>query len=264
MDVGMITNSNNAVENSQVTKETKQSEIVKKYGMTGKTIGQTKLSKEAQEYYEQLKAKYKDMDFILVKNDMMDVAKSRAGSFANPNKTLVLVDEETIERMATDEAYRKQQEGMLEYAQKKLPELQKALKNVPGSMGCGVQINENGTVSFFAVMNKAYDEQAQTVEKRMEAKAAEKKAEQKKAQKEKQKEWLEEKREENKVALEKLNSENVKDVFAEYKKDDVVLISAGSLEELLKKVEEYNFSVRADHIKSEAEKYVGTVIDFKG
>ena len=269
MDVGMITNSSNAAANAQATntfvaKETKQADDVKKYGAPGRTIGQVKLSDNARKYYEELKAKYKDMDFILVSKDMKEAAKANAGSFANPHKMVVLIDEEKIERMASDEQFRKQYESLIAAAQKKMPELKQAFSSTSNVKGYGMQVNDNGTASFFAVMSKSFDEQAERMEKRRVEKLEEKKAAEKKAQKEQQKEWLEEKRTENKETLEKLNSENVQDLFGEYKKDDVVIISAGSVEELLRKVEDYNFSYRADTIKTQAEKYVGTVIDFKG
>ena len=264
MDVGMITNSSNAATGTQVAKETKQSDVVKKYSVTGKTIGQPKLSEKAKQYYEQLKEKYQDMDFVLVSKDMKEVAKAKAGSFANPQKMVVLIDEEKIERMAEDEEYRKQYEALISAAQKKMPELQKSLSNIPNVLGYGMQVNDNGTTSFFAVISKSFDEQAERIEKRRVEKLEEKKAAEKKALKEQQKEWLEERRAENKEALETLNSENVQDLFGEYKKDDVVIISAGSVEELLRKVEEYHFSYRANTVRTEAEKYVGTVIDFKG
>ena len=264
MDVGMITNGSNATTGTQVAKETKQSDVVKKYSVTGKTIGQPKLSEKAKQYYEQLKEKYQDMDFVLVSKDMKEVAKANAGSYANPHKMVVLIDEEKIERMASDEQFRKQYEGLIATAQKKIPELKQAFSTTSNVKGYGMQVNDNGTTSFFAVMSKSFDEQAERIEKRRVEKLEEKKAAEKKAQKEKQKEWLEEKRAENKEALEALNSENVQDLFGEYKKDDVVIISAGSVEELQRKVEDYNFSYRADTVRTEAEKYVGTVIDFKG
>lgn len=269
MDVGMITNSNNAAANAHETntfvpKETKQADAVKKYSVTGKTLGQPKLSEKAKQYYEELKSKYQDMDFILVSKDMKEAAKANAGSFANPHKMVVLIDEEKIERMASDEQFRKQYESLIAAAQKKMPELKQAFSSTSNVKGYGMQVNDNGTASFFAVMSKSFDEQAERMEKRRVEKLEEKKAAEKKAQKEQQKEWLEEKRTENKETLEKLNSENVQDLFGEYKKDDVVIISAGSVEELLRKVEDYNFSYRADTIKTQAEKYVGTVIDFKG
>jgi hypothetical protein len=53
------------------------------------------------------------MDFILVSKDMKEMAKANAGSFANPNKMVVLIDEEKIERMAVDEQYRKQYESVI-------------------------------------------------------------------------------------------------------------------------------------------------------
>ena len=67
MDLGAITNSTNAVANTYATKETKQADEVKKYGVTGKTIGQPKLSENAKKYYEELKSKYQNMDFMEVK-----------------------------------------------------------------------------------------------------------------------------------------------------------------------------------------------------
>ena len=89
MDLGAITNSTNAVANTYAAKETKQADEVKKYGVTGKTIGQPKLSENAKKYYEELKSKYQNMDFILVSNDMKEMAKANAGSFANPQPETV-------------------------------------------------------------------------------------------------------------------------------------------------------------------------------
>ena len=176
MDVGAITNNSNMAVNSNETKEIRQSDVVKKYGVNGKTIGQPKLSEEAKKYYEELKAKYQDMDFILVSKDMKEAAKANAGSFANPHKMVVLIDEEKIERMASDEQFRKQYEGLLTAAQKKIPELEKSLSKVPNVMGYGMQVNDNGTTSFFAIMNKSFDDQAQRLEERRAEKLAEKKA----------------------------------------------------------------------------------------
>ena len=245
MDVGTITNSINAMTNTYATKETKSVDEVKKYGVSGKTIGQAKLSENAKKYYEELKAKYKDMDFILVSKDMKDVAKANAGKYANPNKMVVLIDEEKIERMATDEQFRKQYEGVIASAQKKLPQLQQALGNSANIKGFGMQVNNDGRASFFAVMDKSFKSQAERLEKQIAEKKAEKKATQKKAEKKEREERLEEKRLENKEAKE-------------------VVVSADSIEELIKKVEEYNYSYISANMKTDTEKYVGTVIDFKG
>ena len=42
------------------------------------------------------------MDFILVSEDQKETAKAQAGSYANASKTVVLIDEDKIERMAAD------------------------------------------------------------------------------------------------------------------------------------------------------------------
>ena len=245
MDVGTITNSANAVANTYAAKETKPAEEVKKYGVSGKTIGQVKLSETAKKYYEELKAKYKDMDFILVSKDMKEVAKANAGKYANPNKMVVLIDEEKIERMAQDEQFRKQYESVIASAQSKLPQLQQALGSSANIKGFGMQVNNDGRASFFAVMDKSFKSQAERLEKKRAEKKAEKKVAEKKAEKKEREERLEEKRLENKDTKE-------------------VVISANSIEELIKKVEEYNYSYTSANVKTDAEKYVGTVIDFKG
>ncbi|MBR3601337.1 MAG: hypothetical protein IKL49_03325 [Lachnospiraceae bacterium] len=245
MDLGTIANSTNVTSNTYVAKETKQAEEVKKYGVTGKTIGQPKLSENAKKYYEELKAKYQNMDFILVSKDMKEMAKANAGNFANPNKMVVLIDEEKIERMATDEQYRKQYESMIASAQNKLPELKQALGNSANVKGFGMQVNDNGTSSFFAVMDKSFKAQADRLEKQRAEKKEEKKAAQKKAQKKEREEKLAEKR------LEKKEAQGV-------------VISANSIEELVKKIEDYNYLQMADTVKTDTEKYLGTTIDFKG
>lgn len=66
MSVETITNSAGAEVSAYAAKETKRTDEVKKYGAPGKTIGQAKLSEKAKKYYEELKSKYQNMDFILV------------------------------------------------------------------------------------------------------------------------------------------------------------------------------------------------------
>lgn len=245
MDVETRMNHVGAVNGGYATKETKQTAEEKKYAVSGKTIGQPKLSENAKKYYEELKSKYQNMDFILVSNDKKEMAKANAGSFANPNKMVVLIDEDKIERMATDEQYRKQYESVIASAQNKLPQLKQAIGNASNVKGFGMQVNDNGTTSFFAVMEKSFKSQAERLEKKREEKREEKKAAEKKAEKKEREEALEEKR------LKKWEEESV-------------VLSADSIEELKQKVEDYNYLYMADNIKTDAEKYLGTTIDFRG
>ncbi len=226
-----------------------ESESGKKVDVNGKTIGQPKLSEKAAKYYEELKSKYKNMDFILVSKDMKEQAKANAGSFANPQKMVVLIDEEKVERMAEDEKFRKQYEGVIASAQKQLPQLKQALGRFSNVKGFGVQVKDNGVTSFFAVMSKSFNDQAARLEKRRIEKKAEKKEAEKKAEKKERRERLEEKREEQRLETKEIEEE---------------VISADSIDELVKMVEDFNYLFVSDTTRTDAEKGLGTVIDFKG
>jgi len=48
------------------------------------------------------------------------------------------------------------------------------------------------------------------------------------------------------------------------KNDDEITISAGSIEELIKKVGDYALNQKADNVYTEEEKLLGQSIDFRG
>lgn len=218
----------------------------KKSGNYGKTVGNPKLSEKAEDYYKKLKKKFSNMDFILVSNDMKEIAKSQAGSYANASKMVVLIDEEKLERMATDENYRKQYEGIISSAGAQLPQLKASLGNNSSVKTYGMQVNDNGTASFFAVVDKSLAAQKKRIERN-----AEKKAEQKKAA---------EKKDAKKAAEEKQAEKRAE--AAEAKKD-LVTVTASSIEELLKKVDEISCFAKSDMVQTEEEKTLGQHIDFK-
>ena len=103
-----------------------------------------------------------------------------------------------------------------------------------------MQVNDGGTLSFFAVLKKSSAEQKARIEKKAEQKKIEKKAAEKKAAK-------------------KEKEERLKD-----KKSDTVTISARSIEELLSKIETYNFNTRSDSVQTAGERQVGQNFDFRG
>ena len=165
------------IENNVQTGEVYQaSGAQKKPANYGRTIGNPELSEKAQKYYDELKKKYSNMDFVLVSKDMKAVAKAQAGSFANPHRLVVLIDEEKVERMASDENFRKQYESIISNAAVKLPQLQKQLGSKPGVKAFGMQVNDGGNASFFAVVDKSLAAQRDRIKK-----SAAKKVEQRKA-----------------------------------------------------------------------------------
>jgi len=242
MDVGMASNNAGAVQSTYSANAVTKTEEVKKSNVSGKTVGQPKLSDKAKKYYDELKNKYGKMDFVLVSSDMKDMAKANAASFANPNKMVVLIDEDKIERMAEDEEFRKKYEGVIASAQQNMPKLKEAFGNSENVKGYGMQVHDNGTASFFAVMKKSSDQQTARIQEKREAKRAEKKAADKKAAKKAQEERIREKR-----------AEKAQEI-----------ISASSVEELVRKVEDYQFTQRSDSVMTDSEMMVGQHIDFRG
>lgn len=242
-------NAYSAAENTKKT-QAKEEQDIKKVAVSGQTIGEPKLSEKAAKYYDKLRKQYGNMDFILVSNDMKEIAKSQAGRYANANRMVVLIDEEKIERMAEDENYRKQYEGIISSAAARMPQLASSLqsKNVKSF---GMQVNDNGTTSFFAVMDKSFASQRKRIEQMRDKKAADKKAaakkDAKKAAEEKRAEQIEEKR----------KADRLED-------EDTITVTASSIDELLRKIDDVIYSGMSDNVWTEQEKMVGQSFDFRG
>ena len=141
----------------------------------GTVIGDVELSDKAKDYYNKLKAKFGNMDFILVSKDMKSQVQANAAAYGNASKQVVLIDDEKIEKMATDESFRKKYEGIIAMSQAKLQEAKNSLTSSGASVNnFGMSVDANGKATFFATVEKA-------AKKKAEKKAAEKKAAQKKA-----------------------------------------------------------------------------------
>lgn len=222
----------------------------KTYSEYGKTIGEPTLGEEAKKYYEDLKQKYSNMDFILVSRDMKDKAQAQAARYANPLKTVVLIDEDKIERMATDETYRKKYEVIISGAANQMAAMKTKLQSTGANIqGFGMQVNDGGLTSFFAVIKKSSAAQAERIEKKAKEKRAEKAEAKEKALQEAEEERLEEKRTEKR---------NIRD-----REKETYTIEADSIEELAKKITDFMFLERANTLLTQAERELGQHIDFQ-
>lgn len=217
---------------------------------SGRTIGQPELSDKAMKYYEQLKKKYSNMDFILVSSDMKQQAKANAGRFANPNRMVVLIDEEKIEKMAEDEDFRKQYEGIISSAAHKMPQIAKSLgANADSVKGYGMQVDKGGTATFFAVIDKSLAAQKDRIEKNAAKKAEAKKQDKKAAEKKRAEDKRAQKAEDEKKA--------------EMKEDDnTIRVEASSIEELIRKINDTIFALRSDSVRTDQERKIGSNVDF--
>lgn len=245
------------VEANKIATSYEKERTEKKSKVNGATIGNPELSEKATKYYEELKKKYSNMDFILVSDEEKERAKAQAGKYANANRMVVLIDESKIERMAEDEKYREQYEKIIGNAAKQLPELQNSISTGTNAnvKTFGMQVQDNGTASFFAVVDKSMTAQRERLAEKQAEKKAEKKAAEKKAAKEAAKERLEEQREE-------ASATHTKDTLVG--EEDCVVISASSIEELLQKINDYTLESMSDNVQTEAELQVGQHIDIRG
>ena len=109
-----------------------------------------------------------------------------------------------------------------------------------------MKINDGGTASFFAVLEKSSAAQKARIEK----KAAEKKEAKKAAEKKAEKKEKEEKLKESK------QTDDIED-------EDTITITASSIEELIQKIKDYDFAGRSDNVQTAEEKQVGQHIDYR-
>ena len=215
-------------------------------GNYGKTIGTPKLSDNAAKYYEKLKSKYSDMEFILVSDDKKEQAEANAAAYANDKKTVVLINESKIEEMASDKAVRDKYEAVISNSRLQISQMAQKLKNSGANVqGYGMKIGDDGNAKFFAVLKKSSAAQKERIEKKAEQKKADKKIQEKKAAK--------------KEAQERLKDKKAVDEDA-----DTMTISANSVEELMNKISDYAFEEKSNNSLTEQEKMIGQSIDFKG
>ncbi len=240
-----------------ISKSEESNETVRKTKVSGRTIGSPELTEDAAKYYEELKKKYGNLDFILVSKDQKEFAKATASSYSNPNKMVVLIDEEKIERMAADEDYRKQYEGIIAQGASGLSQLTNRLANMGLSVkSCGMNVNDNGAASFFATMDKSFKAQNKTAQERLAKKKAAKKTEEKKAAKKAAQKKQQEKLEEGRAERREIREE-----FFEHDGDSEVTFTADSIDDLISQIENADYLARRD-ILSDREKKVGQKFDF--
>jgi hypothetical protein len=224
-----------------------KSSLIPKNTAYGTTIGDVTLSDKAKDYYEKLKSKFGNMEFIAVSKDLKDKVQQNAAAYGNSGKMVVLIDDEKLERMANDESYRNKYEGIIAMSQTKLEEAKNSLFSSGASIkNFGISVDSNGNEKLFATVEKSQELQKKRIEK---------KAEEKKEQKIKDKKLAEKKAKEERL-------EEAKEKRLEEKSYET--IEADSMEELISKVQAYSNNNAMTRVKTESERMVGTNVDFKG
>lgn len=259
-DYSYRTEYNRKTDNNKKTDGTKETDkTAKKSRVSGRTIGDPVLSDKAKKYYEQLKAKYSNMDFILVSPEQKEEAESKKGMYQSSKELIVLIDSDKIEKMAEDEEYRAKYEGILSNATSQLSQMKDSLGSKADSVSSfGMTFDDNGNASFFAVVDKSLAAQKERIADKKEAAAEEKKKAQKKTQEKRAEERKADRADKNKK-MDSADKTNSKEKSSDA---DKVTVSASSWEELLKKIDNVIYESRADSVLTKEEKAVGQSFDY--
>lgn len=229
----------------------------------GNTIGDVQLSDKAKDYYDKLKSKYHNMEFIAVSKDMKAQVQANAASYGNANKMVVLIDEEKLERMATDESFRKKYEGIIAMSQTKMAEAKNSLTSSGASVkNFGMSVDSNGKESFFATVEKSGDLQKKRIEKKAAEKKEQKIKDKKKAEKKALEERIQKAREKKAEKADTDDKDN--DEIESVDDKEYVTFEANSMDELLSKVRTYTYNSASSRVMTDSEKMLGTQVDYKG
>lgn len=227
------------------TEQAKKQETdrTEKKKVSGRTIGEPVLSEKAQKYYEKLKAKYSNMEFILVSPEKKEEAERNKGMYQSAKELMVLIDSDKIEKMAEDEAYRQKYEGILSGATMQMNQMKDSLGSDADSVrSFGMTFDDHGNASFFAVIDKSLAAQRERLEEKHEQNVKEKKE----AAKENTAKRAEEKKNEKVHGHDK----------------DCVTVTASGWDELLKKIKDVLLENRTDYVRTDAEKKIGQSFDY--
>jgi hypothetical protein len=232
----------------------------------GMAIGDVQLSDKAKEYYSKLKAKFGNMQFIAVSQDMKSQVQANAASYGNASKLVVLIDDAKLEQLANDESLQKKYEGIIAMAQSQLATAKNSLASSGASVkNFGMSVNSDGSTSFFATLEKSSEAQTKRLQKKQAEKKAAKAKEKKQAEKEAKEEKLEKTREEKPEKQKEIKEgKEQKDQIDESEDKEYIEIKADSMDELISKVSEYAYENSSKSVMTEEEKLLGQNFDFKG
>lgn len=209
--------------------------LVEKYGAAQKTASkQPELSQGAKDLLNEMQKKYSDMDFF-VADYSSDEEAQRYLSRGNKDYS-VLIEPELLEKMAADESVKEKYLGVIDDAKNKISEAKEEIAKMDDSAEggkksgikiIGFSVKSDGSVSFFAELEKSSTDQQKRIEESREEKRTKKKEEEKETKAKK----LDEQRE------------------ARFKKG---LVRADSIDELVKGIREFDWENTPEEVRPKA------------
>lgn len=188
------------------------------------------LSDRAKALLEELKKKYSNMDFMIANYD----SKEEASRYLSrgTKEFSVLIEPELLEEMAADESVKEKYLGLLDEATSQLTTVKEELTDEEKTnvKHLGVTIGADGTLKFFAELEKSSEKQRERIEAAKEKKKAEKEeAAEKAEEKAKEKRLENDKVKKTKVSADSVEAliEQIRNVDWETIKPEAVQLTGG-------------------------------------
>lgn len=227
----------NNYDNSVKERKDREAARTERRGKAGSEDSQVKLSRGAKRLLEELRKTYSNMDFMVADYETEEEAQ---GYLSRGTKEYsVLIDPETLEEMAADGKVKEKYMGILKDATDKFSAFKDRLKEEGKEdtvVHFGVSIDKNGTVSYFAELEKMSEKQRERI-----AQAKEERAEEDK----------------NKQA-DRAHAGAKREDFIAPDSQKRTRVTANSMEELFDKI----MSVDWDAVKNESQQKSGGRFDF--
>lgn len=136
------------------------------------------LSKKAQALLQELKKQYGNMDFIVA--DYESDEEASAYLSRGTKEYSVLIEPETLEEMASDSEAKEKYLSVIDKATENLSDVKEQLGEEGENVArLGISVGKDGSVSYFAELEKSSAQQRERIEKAQEKKREEKQAEKK-------------------------------------------------------------------------------------
>lgn len=141
--------------------------------------GGVKLSENAQNLLKELKVKYGDTDFVIADYDSDEEASRLLAG--GTKKYSVLIDPQTLEKMAADENVRAKYEGLIDSTRAEINSVvEELVENGQSAYTVGASVSDDGTMEMFAELEEMTAKRSEQIEKNIEENRAEKKEEKEK------------------------------------------------------------------------------------
>lgn len=180
MPISGVTQQKNAYAAGNYTKTAANRTKTKDTDKTDKTgsNGVEGLSDRAKKLLEQLKKTYKNMDFMVA--DYHSDEEAAQYLSRGTKEFSALIEPEVLEEMAADEETKEKYTRMLDDATNKLSDMKEQLGDQEDEVkSLGISLKQDGSVSYFADLEKMSENQKERIEKSRETRKEEKAAQEK-------------------------------------------------------------------------------------